>query len=579
MDEHFWAEQAASIDWFQPWHTFLDWNPPYAQWYLGGKLNACYNALDRQDRTLTALIWENEKGESATWTYGKLLQEVERFAYGLKSLGIQKGDTVALYMPMIPQAIVAMLACARIGAIHNVVFAGFSAPALRDRLIDSDAKLLITADGTHRAQKVIPLKEAADRAADGILSKMVVVQNTQHPVSMGEEHIWYHELMAKGGSYPCESMDAEAKLFYLYTSGTTGKPKGVVHTTGGYMVGVTQTCRRVFDLKPKDLFWCTADIGWITGHSYVVYGPLSTGATIFIYEGAIQQETCWRLIEKYGIQIFYTAPTAIRMFMQWGESFPEKYNLSSLKLLGSVGEPLNPEAWEWYHLHIGKNRCPIMDTWWQTETGSIMISPTPSTPLKPGSATHPLPGVSAEIREGALVLTSPWPSMLRGIHNDPERYEKTYWKDGVYITGDSARQDEEGYFWLLGRNDDVINISGHRLGSAEIESALVDYPSVAEAAVIAVPHQIKGESIFAFVVERNEAPLDRDYESTLKQHIAQKISPIARPEKVIKVSELPKTRSGKIMRRLLKNLIEGKEGTEVSTLSNPDSLEKIKESL
>ncbi|MCH9610790.1 MAG: Acetyl-coenzyme A synthetase [Chlamydiales bacterium] len=554
MDSEFWTEQANKIDWFQPWDKLLEWNPPYAKWYLGGKLNACYNCVDRHPPENLALIWTNEVGDEEKWSYGKLLQEVQNFAAELKRRGIQKGDAIGIYLPMVPQAVVAMLACARIGAVHTVIFAGFATPALKERLEDCKAKLLITKEWTWRGGKQIPL------VSDVNTPKMII-----------------EELPNKSCS--CEEMDSEDPLFYLYTSGTTGKPKGVVHTTAGYMVGATQTCERVFGLKPGDLYWCTADVGWITGHSYVVYGPLSRGSTILLYEGAIEQETCWKLIEKYGVEIFYTAPTAIRLFMSWGESHVQKYDLSSLRLLGSVGEPLNPEAWEWYHEFIGNKRCPIMDTWWQTETGSIMISPTPTSKLKAGSAAKPLPGVEAEVQDGALVIKEPWPSMLRGIRGDPKRYEETYWKEGVYITGDSATVDEDGYYWLLGRNDDVINVSGHRLGSAEIESALVDSPHVAEAAVVSVPHEIKGEAIFAFVVERSEQPLERDYERDLKTHVAKLISPIAKPQTIVKVRELPKTRSGKIMRRLLKGLLEGREPNEMSTLSNPSSLEAIKEVL
>lgn len=554
MDQEFWSKQAETIDWFQPWNQLLDWKPPYAKWYLGGKLNACYNCVDRHPKEHLALIWTNEIGEEERWTYGHLRQAVEAFAWELKQRGIKKGDAVGIYLPMVPQAVVAMLACARIGAIHNVVFAGFSQPALEERLRDSNAQLLITKEFTWRYGKRVELQTAID------IPKLLV-----------EDFPWH--------ACPCEEMDSEDPLFYLYTSGTTGKPKGVIHTTAGYMVGVTQTAQRVFDLKPGKLYWCTADIGWITGHSYVVYGPLSCGATLLLYEGAIEKETCWKLIERFGVQVFYTAPTAIRMFMQWGESVIKKYNLSSLELLGSVGEPLNPEAWEWYHKYVGNSRCPIMDTWWQTETGSIMIAPTPTMKLKAGSAAKPLPGVEAAIQNGALVLKEPWPSMLRGIHNDPTRYEESYWKEDVYNTGDSAFVDEDGYFWLLGRNDDVINVSGHRLGSAEIESALVDSPHVAEAAVIAVPHPIRGEAIFAFVVEREEHPLGPDYERDLREHVAQLISPIAKPQTIVKVQELPKTRSGKILRRLLKGLIEGRESKELSTLSNPTSLEEIRKIL
>ncbi len=598
--EVFWANQAMCLDWFQPWEQVLEWQPPYAKWFIGGRLNACYNCLDRHMQTPVrqkiALLWEGEKGEERAITYEELYREVNRFSNVLKDLGIQKGDKVAIYLPMVPEAVVAMLSCARIGAVHTVVFAGFSAESLRDRILDSEAKLLITADGGFRKGKIVPLKETADLALEGIscVRNVVVLRHTNHPVRMeAQRDCWYDQLMemADSGCSP-ESMDAEDELFILYTSGTTGKPKGIVHTTGGYMVGVTMTTQWVFDCKPSDIYWCTADIGWITGHSYVVYGPLSNGMTQLLYEGVPdfpERNRFWKLIEKYGVTILYTAPTAIRTFMKWGEEWPKGCDLSSLRLLGSVGEPINPEAWMWYYKNIGQEKCPIVDTWWQTETGSIMIAPIPGlTPLKPGSATKPLPGIdiailddqSESLSSGSLLITSPWPSMLRGIHKDPIRYKETYWKKWngsyCYFTGDGAKQDDDGYFWLMGRVDDVINVSGHRLGTAEIESALVDHQSVAESAVIAISHSIKGQVIVAFVTLKERTRSHADLEGDLKQHVVQKIGAIARPEKIIFIADLPKTRSGKIMRRLLRDIAEGRVVGDTTTLSDPLVIEEIK---
>ncbi len=595
--EAFWAAQAASLDWFHPWEKVLEWNPPDAQWFVGGKLNACYNCLDRHMQTSVrkkvAIIWEGERGEERAITYEALYQEVNAFSNVLKRLGVQKGDKVAIYLPMVPESIVAMLSCARIGAVHTVVFAGFSADALRERIVDAQAKVLITADGGFRKGAIVPLKDTVDRALEGDspVQNVVVLKHTGHPITLQERRdYWYDQLMQEAlPECPPEVMDAEDKLYILYTSGTTGKPKGIIHTTGGYMVGVTMSMRWVFDVKPSDVYWCTADIGWVTGHSYVAYGPLSNGLTQLMYEGVPdfpERNRFWKLIEKYGVTILYTAPTAIRTFMKWGEEWPQGCNLSSLRLLGSVGEPINPEAWSWYSHHIGQDKCPIVDSWWQTETGSIMIAPMPGlTPLKPGSATYPLPGIDVAIVDdqgdpqssGYLVITSPWPSMLRGVHNDPVRYNETYWKrwdKGYYFTGDGAKQDEDGYFWLSGRVDDVINVSGHRLGTMEIESALVDNRCVAEAAVIAVAHSIKGQAIVAFVTLKEGVQVQED---TLKQHVVNKIGALARPEKIFFIGDLPKTRSGKIMRRLLRDIAEGRVVGDTTTLSDPSVLKGIKE--
>lgn len=597
--EAFWAKQAECLEWFQPWKRVLEWRPPYAKWFVGGKINASYNCLDRHMKTdvrnKTALIWEGEEGKERTLTYEELYIEVNKLSNVLKDLGIKKGDKVAIYLPMVPEAIVAMLSCARIGAVHTVVFAGFSADSLRDRILDAEAKLLITADGGLRRGKIVPLKQTADLALEWTpsIQNVIVLRHTGAQVSMKEKRDLWYDLLMKRASCTCppEPMDAEDELFILYTSGTTGKPKGIIHTIGGYMVGATLTSRLVFDLKPSDVYWCTADVGWITGHTYVVYGPLSNGATQFIYEGVPdypERNRIWKLIEKHKVSILYTAPTAIRSFMKWGEEWPKSCNLSSLRLLGSVGEPINPEAWLWYYKQIGQGRCPVVDTWWQTETGSIMIAPIPGvTPLKPGSATKPLPGIDVAIVDeqghpqssGYLVITSPWPSMLRGIHGDPARYEETYWKKWkgrYYFTGDGAKRDEEGFYWLCGRVDDVINVSGHRLGTMELESALVDHPSVAEAAVIATPHPIKGQSIVAFVTLKEGRKMGPELEGELKQHVVKKISAIAKPERILFIHDLPKTRSGKIMRRLLRDIAEGRIVGDTTTLADPSVIKEIK---
>ena len=606
--EAFWAKFAGELEWSRPWDMVLDWQPPHAKWFVGGTINASVNCLDRHvrgpRRNKAALIWEGEPGDRRTLTYFDLYRQVSAFANVLKSLGARKGDRVAIYLPLIPELAIAMLGCARIGVVHSVVFGGFSAESLRDRIVDSQCRLLITADGGHRRGQIVALKQVADEAVAETpsIEHVVVVQRDGAgaiPVTMkaGRDH-WYHELM-KGASFTCdpEPMDSEDMLYILYTSGTTGKPKGIVHTTGGYLVGTYATTKLVFDLREEDVYWCTADIGWVTGHSYVVYGPLANGATVLMYEGAPdwpQKDRFWSLIEQHGVTVFYTAPTAIRAFMKWGTEWPKKRDLSSLRLLGSVGEPINPEAWVWYYKFIGGERCPVVDTWWQTETGAIMITPLPGvTTLKPGSATKPFPGISAEIRTergdkvevggGLLALTRPWPSMLRGIYGDPDRYVRQYWNkwgSGVYVTGDGAKRDADGYFWLLGRVDDVINVAGHRIGTMEVESALVDHPDVAEAAVVGRGHEIKGQAIAAFVTLKEGAQVraqSAELINELKEHVVKKIGAIARPDDILFTADLPKTRSGKIMRRLLRDIAEGKALGDTTTLADPAVVAKLKE--
>ncbi len=599
--EGFWARMAGELEWMEPWDKVLDWNPPHARWFDGGKLNVSVNCLDRHVRTWrrnkAAIIWEGEPGDTRTLTYWDLFREVNRFASALRKLGVGRGDRVALYLPMIPELPIAMLACTRIGAIHSVVFGGFSAESLRDRLNDAQVKLLVTADGGYRRGSIIPLKKYADEALDGAPSveNVVVVKrgNFQIHIQEGRDHWWHRVIDDADELAEPEKMDAEDMLYILYTSGTTGKPKGIVHTTGGYLTGVHTTTKWVFDLKDDDVWWCGADIGWVTGHSYIVYGPLSLGVTGVMYEGAPdwpEKDRLWSMINKYGVTVFYTAPTAIRAFMKWGPEWPRKHNLSSLRLLGTVGEPINPEAWMWYHEHIGGGRCPIVDTWWQTETGMILITPLPGiTTLKPGSATRAFPGVRAEILNGDgesievgggfLAIKSPWPAMLRGIYGDRERYEKTYWQKwpgNVYFPGDGAKRDQDGYFWILGRVDDVLNVSGHRIGTMEVESALVDYPGVAEAAVVGKSHDIKGQAIAAFVTLKDGVRPVPSLVGDLKDHVVKKIGSLARPDDIIFAAELPKTRSGKIMRRLLRDIAEGKALGDTTTLADPSVVEKLK---
>jgi len=602
--EGFWARFAGELDWIAPWTRVLDWQPPYAKWFVDGRINVSANCLDRHLRTSrrnkAALIWEGEPGDRRTLTYFDLHREVCQFANALKSLGVGRGDRVAIYMPLVPEAAVAMLACARIGAVHSVVFGGFSAESLRDRINDAEVSVLITADGGYRRGQIVPLKKMADEAlADTPSIRRVVVVSRQPGAPMAVDmkegrDCWYHDVLAEA-SATCdpEPMDSEDLLYILYTSGTTGKPKGIVHTTGGYLVGVYATSQWVFDLRDEDVYWCTADIGWVTGHSYVVYGPLANGATVLMYEGAPDwpgRDRFWDLVERHGVTILYTAPTAIRAFMRWGTDWPAKHDMQSLRLLGSVGEPINPEAWMWYHEHIGGGRCPIVDTWWQTETGHILITPLAGiTPLKPGSASRPFPGVTAEIRNaagepveqggGLLALTRPWPGMLRGIYGDPDRFVQQYWnkwKDGVYFAGDGARVDGDGDFWLLGRVDDVLNVAGHRLGTMEVESALVDHPKVAEAAVVGRDHEIKGQAVAAFVTLKDGVSPSQALLEELREHVAKKIGPIARPDQVLFAADLPKTRSGKIMRRLLRDIADGKALGDTTTLADPNVVARLK---
>ncbi|MBA3467415.1 MAG: acetate--CoA ligase [Gemmatimonadaceae bacterium] len=618
--ERYWASMAGELEWIRRWDTVLEWKPPHAKWFVGGELNVAANCVDRHvggpRRNKAALIWEGEPGDSRTLTYWDLYVEVSRFANVLKARGIEKGDRVAIYLPLIPEAAISMLACARIGAIHSVVFGGFSPESLRERINDAQAKLLITADGGFRRGAIIPLKQNSDAALEGTKSieSVIVVKrslcsgarstgdargggddNTATSMKAGRDY-WWHDLM-RDAPMKCEptAVGAEDVLFILYTSGTTGKPKGIVHTSGGYLTGVAATTKMVFDLKEDDVFWCTADVGWVTGHSYLVYGPLANGATCVMYEGAPDspaKDRFWDICERRGVTILYTAPTAIRAFMKWGDEHPAKHDLSRLRLLGSVGEPINPEAWMWYREHIGGNRCPIVDTWWQTETGAIVISPLPGvTATKPGSATMALPGYTAELLDsagnridvggGLLALTKPWPSMLRTIWGDDERYVGTYFtawagRPDLYFAGDGAKRDEDGYFWILGRVDDVLNVAGHRIGTMEVESALVEHPAVAEAAVVGKAHDIKGQAIAAFVTLRDKSKETPELREELRAFVAKKIGALARPDDVFFSADLPKTRSGKIMRRLLRDIAEGRALGDTSTLADPNVVASLK---
>lgn len=609
-----WESWAKQLDWFEPWHTVCEFTPPVAQWFVGGKINACYNCVDRHAdgarKNKPAIVWEGEPGDSRTITYGELKDEVSRLANALKELGVERGDRVCIYMPMVPELAMAMLACARLGAAHTVVFGGFSADSLQERTNDAQAKVIITADGGWRRGHVVPLKKIVDEAmmkGCPTVQKTLVLRRTGPevtPESPWRPHrdVWWHDLVPQQSTEcPCEPMDSEDLLYILYTSGSTGKPKGIVHTTGGYLTGVYATTKLVFDLKEDDLHFCTADCGWVTGHSYIVYGPMANGASVLMYEGAPDtpdKDRFWRIIEKHKPTIFYTAPTAIRAFMKWGNEYPERCDLSSLRLLGSVGEPINPEAWIWYQEVIGKGKCPVVDTWWQTETGAIMISALPGiTATKPGSATHPFPGISISVLNeegeglqvtgpqnadfkhpatgGFLVLTQPWPSMTRGIFNDYDRFVKTYWSKfpGKYFAGDGVKLDEDGYLWLLGRVDDIMLVAGHNISTMEVESALVSHPAVAEAAVIGKTHEVKGQAISAFVILRGGAEVSV---AELKDHVAQKIGAIARPDDIFISAELPKTRSGKIMRRLLRDVAEGRALGDTTTLADPSVVAALK---
>ncbi len=607
--EGWWAQQSSELlEWTKPWETVCEWNPPHAKWFVGGQLNVAANCLDRHltdgRRNKAAIIFEGEPGDTRVLTYWDLHREVCKLSNVLGSLGIVKGDRVTIYLPAVPEAVISMLACARIGAVHTVVFGGFSADSLADRISDSQSKLLITADGGWRRGAPVRLKDLADKALEGdtTIEKVIVVNRTEDAkhVSMKQgRDFWWHRLMDEASiKHDAQPMDAEDPLYILYTSGSTGKPKGILHTSGGYLTGAAATTKYIFDIKDDDVYWCTADVGWVTGHSYVVYGPLANGATVLLYEGAPdwpQKDRFWTLIEKYGVTIMYTAPTAIRAFMKWGTEWPAKHDLSSLRLLGSVGEPINPEAWLWYHKNIGGGTCPIVDTWWQTETGAIMITPLPGlSALKPASASRPFPGISAEVvdesgeplphgtdQTGILVITKPWPSMLRTLWRDDARYQSVYWSKfadkGYYFPGDGARRDEEGDYWLLGRVDDIMLVAGHNISTMEVESALVDHPAVAEAAVIGRTHEIKGQAIAAFVTLKDGVGGTSELAGQLKDHVAKKIGAISRPDDILFSAELPKTRSGKIMRRLLRDIAEGRALGDTTTLADPSVVAGLKE--
>jgi len=597
--EWFWGEAARElVEWYQPYNKVLEWDVPYAKWFVGAKYNIVHDALDKHAKSWrknkVAYIFEGEPGDEKKLTYGELYVQVNKLANALKSLGIEKGDRVGIYLPMIPELPISMLACAKIGAVHNVVFSGFSASAFRERVNDCEAKAVITCDGFYRRGRVVELKKQTDEALEDAPSvqSVIVFQRTREPVPWNDKRDrWWHEIVdAQEPACDTEVMDANDLLYLLYTSGTTGRPKGVMHAHGGYAVGTALTLKWVFDLKDEDVWWCAADIGWVTGHSYIVYAPLILGATSVMYEGAPDHpapDRWWRIIEKYGVTVFYTSPTSVRVFMRYGEEYPRQRDLSSLRLLGSVGEPINPEAWIWYYENIGNKRCQIMDTWWQTETGSFLISPLPITPLKPGSATKPLPGIQAEVYNqmgkpitksgGSLVVLNPWPAMLRGLYKNPERYKDVYWSrfPDTYLAGDVARKDSDGYFWIQGRADDVLKVSGHRIGNSEVESALVSNPNVAEAAVIGKPHELKGESIVAYVILRGGVEPSEELRQELRMHVGKEIGPIARPDEVYFVNDLPKTRSGKIMRRVVRAKVLGEPVGDISTLSNPEAVEEL----
>jgi acetyl-CoA synthetase len=599
----FWAEQARKLDWYKTWDRVLDWNPPYARWFVGGRLNACYQCVDRHVKTWrrskVAVYWEGENGETRVLSYSTLFRDVNRYASALKQIGVKKGDRIALYLPMIPELPIFMLACARIGAVHTVIFSGFGAQAMCDRIADTQAKVIVTADGGYRRGKITPLKELADEAATTCSSveKIIVVKRTGQSVPMKEgRDFWLSTLLDKAEVLvKPEAVESTHPLYILYTSGTTGKPKGVVHSTGGYLVFNHSAYEWVFDIKEESVYWCTADVGWVTGHSSIVYAPLSHGAAIVLYEGAPDYpavDRWWDIVEKYGVSIFYTSPTAVRLFMRYGTEGPQKHDLSSLELLGSVGEPINPEAWQWYYKNIGRERCPIVDTWWQTETGGIMISPTPGIepiPLKPGSATFPLPGIDAAVvdsdgkdtapgQTGYLIIRKPWPGLLLDVYGDPQRYKEAYWSrfPGSYYTGDFAMRDEDGYFWLLGRADEVLKVAGHRIGTAELESAAVSHPAVAEAAVASKPDPLKGEAIVLFVTLKKEVSPSPDLRKKIAEHLRRVIGPIATPDEVYFVESLPKTRSGKIMRRVIKAVAMGKSLGDLTTLEDETSVDDVK---
>ncbi len=599
----FWSEQARKLDWYKTWDRVLDWNPPYARWFVGGRLNACYQCVDRHVKTWrrskVAIYWEGENGETRVLSYSTLFREVNRYASALKQIGVKKGDRIALYLPMIPELPVFMLACARIGAVHTVIFSGFGAQAMCDRIEDTKAKVIITSDGGYRRGKIVPLKEIADEAASqcSTIEKILVVKRTGHQVPMTEgRDVWLSSLLDEAEVLiKPEPLESTHPLYILYTSGTTGKPKGVVHSTGGYLVFNHSAYEWVFDIKEESVYWCTADVGWVTGHSSIVYAPLSHGAAIVLYEGAPDYpavDRWWDIVEKYGVSIFYTSPTAVRLFMRYGPEGPQKHDLSSLELLGSVGEPINPEAWQWYYKYIGREKCQIVDTWWQTETGGIMISPTPGIepiPLKPGSATFPLPGIDAAVvdsegketapgQTGYLIIRKPWPGLLLDVYGDPERYKQSYWSrfPGSYYTGDFAMRDEDGYFWLLGRADEVLKVAGHRIGTAELESAAISHPDVAEAAVASKPDPLKGEAIVLFVTLKQGVSPSPDLRKKIGEHLRHVIGPIATPDEVYFVDSLPKTRSGKIMRRVIKAVAQGKSLGDLTTIEDETSVEDVK---